>query len=58
MTNGLVEGIDSLLQAAKARARGYRRPRNFIAIAYLIAGGLSYLPACPYRRGPMKPVQA
>ena len=58
LTNGLVEGINSLLQAAKARARGYRRPKSFIAIAYLIAGNLSYLPACPYRRGPMKAVRA
>lgn len=48
LTNGAVEGINSLLQAAKARARGYRTHGNFIAVAYLIAGKLTHLPASPY----------
>ena len=30
ITNGILEGINSLIQAAKARARGYRSSRNFI----------------------------
>jgi transposase len=34
MTNGLLEGINSLVQAAKRKARGYRTPENFIAMAY------------------------
>ena len=34
----LIEGINSLVQAAKAKARGYRSLRNLIAITYLIAG--------------------
>jgi transposase len=42
LTTGLLEGINSLLQAAKARARGYRSDRNFIAMAYLIAGKLDF----------------
>jgi transposase len=42
LTTGLLEGINSLLQAAKSRARGYRSDRNFIAIAYLIAGKLDF----------------
>jgi len=29
------EGMNSLIQAAKSRARGYRSNRNFIAMAYL-----------------------
>jgi transposase len=38
LANGLIEGINSLVQAAKAKARGYRSLRNLIAITYLIAG--------------------
>ena len=38
IANGLIEGINSLVQAAKAKARGYRSLRNLIAITYLIVG--------------------
>jgi hypothetical protein len=31
-----------LVQAAKAKARGYRTSRNLIAMAYLIAGKLQF----------------
>jgi len=34
MTNGLLEGINSLVQAAKRKARGYRTTKNFIAMIY------------------------
>lgn len=37
MTNGLLEGINSLVQAAKRKARGYRSTRNFIAMIYATA---------------------
>src|SRR5690606_10540091 len=40
VNNGIMEGINSLIQAAKAKARGYRSTRNLIAIVYLIAGRL------------------
>jgi transposase len=40
IANGLIEGINSLVQAAKAKARGYRSIRNLAAITYLIAGKL------------------
>ena len=40
IANGLIEGINSLIQAAKAKARGYRSTRNLKAITYLIAGKL------------------
>ena len=40
ISNGLLEGINSLIQAANAKARGYRTTRNLIAIVYLIAGKL------------------
>ena len=48
LSNGSVEAINGLIQAAKARARGYRKPRNLILMAYLIAGNLSHLPASPH----------
>jgi len=40
IANGLIEGINSLVQAAKAKARGYRTIRNLKAITYLVAGKL------------------
>ncbi len=40
ITNGILEGFNSLLQSAKAKARGYRTHKNFIAMAYLILGKL------------------
>jgi len=40
IANGIMEAINSLVQAAKAKARGYRSTRNLKAIIYLIAGKL------------------
>jgi transposase len=40
ISNGLLEGLNSLVQAAKRRARGYRTTRNYIAMIYLTAGKL------------------
>jgi transposase len=40
IANGLIEGINSLVQAAKAKARGYRSSRNLKAMVYLLAGKL------------------
>ena len=46
IANGLIEGINSLVQAAKAKARGYRSTRNLKAMVYLVAGKLDLrLPA-------------
>jgi transposase len=42
LTNAILEGINSLVQAAKAKARGYRTSRNLIAMAYLIAAKLQF----------------
>jgi transposase len=42
ITNGILEGFNSLIQAAKNKARGYRNPKNFIAIAYLLTGKLNF----------------
>ena len=40
INNGVLEAINSLIQAAKRRARGYRTKQNLIAMTYLIAGKL------------------
>ena len=40
LSNGLLEGTNSLVQAAKRRARGYRNKQKMITIIYLIAGKL------------------
>jgi transposase len=40
LNNGLLEGINSLVQAAKARARGYRNKNKMITIVYLLAAKL------------------
>jgi len=46
LTNGLLEGINSLIQAAKSKARGYRSTRYLKIIIYLVAGKLNFaLPA-------------
>jgi len=46
VSNGVLEGLNSLIQAAKAKARGYRTHDNLITIAYLIVGKLN-LPNYP-----------
>jgi transposase len=42
LSNGFLEGLNSLVKAAKAKARGYRKIRTLITIAYLIAGKLKF----------------
>ncbi|WP_335871508.1 ISL3 family transposase [Bacillus sp. 2205SS5-2] len=42
LNNGLLEGINSLFQAAKRTARGYRSDKNMIAMIYLLAGKLDF----------------
>jgi len=42
INNGILEAINSLVQAAKARARGYRTTKNLITMIYLIAGKLKF----------------
>jgi transposase len=43
ISNGLLEGLNSLVQAAKRRARGYRSTRNYIAMIYLTVGKLNII---------------
>ena len=40
--NGLLEGINSLVQAAKARARGVRSARKMKVIIYLLLSKLDF----------------
>ena len=40
ISNGILEGINSKVQLAKKRARGYRNIENFINMIYFIAGKL------------------
>jgi transposase len=42
LTAGFLEGINSLVQAAKRKARGYRTTDNLITMIYLIAGKLNF----------------
>ena len=54
--NGYAEAVNSLIQAAKAKARGYGTTKHFIAMAFLIAGKLTHLPANPLMRATAKTV--
>jgi transposase len=42
ITNGVLEGINSKIQLAKKRARGYRNINNFINMIYFIAGKFKF----------------
>lgn len=48
LSNGFAESMNSLIQAAKARAKGYATTVNLIAIAYLLCARLKHLPANPW----------
>lgn len=41
-TNGFIEALNGLFQAAKRKARGYRRARTLRTVMFLIAGKLDY----------------
>lgn len=42
INNGILEGLNSLVQAAKAKARGYRTFKNLKTMIYLLTGKLNY----------------
>ena len=42
ITNGILEGINSKIQLAKKRARGYRNKTNFINMIYFTCGKLKF----------------
>lgn len=49
LSNATAESINSKVQAAIARARGFRTLNHLLTVIYLIAGKLTHLPAPPYR---------
>ena len=42
INNGVLEGLNSIVQAAKARARGFKTFRNFKIVVYLTTGKLDF----------------
>ena len=42
INNGILEGMNSLIQAAKSRARGYRTTKNLITMIYLLGAKLNF----------------
>jgi transposase len=42
ITNGVLEGINSKVQLAKRRARGYRNTNNFINMIYFLCGKMKF----------------
>jgi len=49
MSNGTAESINSKIQAAIARARGFRTHNNLFTVIYLLTGKLTHLPRPPYQ---------
>lgn len=48
VSNAAAESINSQVQAAIVRARGYRNLTNLLNVIYLVVGKLTHLPASPY----------
>jgi transposase len=42
INNGLLEGLNSIIQSAKSKARGYRTNRCFMIIIYLLTGKFDF----------------
>jgi transposase len=42
INNGILEGLNSLIQAVKSRARGFRTVKYFIIMAYLVTADLDF----------------
>jgi transposase len=50
-TNGFLEAINGLFQAAKRKARGYGTFRTIRTVIFLIAGKLDFTKINPYAMG-------
>jgi len=48
ISNGILEGFNSIFQAAKAKARGYKRTDTIKAIIYLLTGKLDFSKINPH----------
>jgi len=42
INNGILEGLNSVIQAAKSKARGYKTFKNYMIIVYLLTGKLDF----------------
>jgi transposase len=48
INNGILEGLNSIVQAAKAKARGYKTFRSFRIVVFLLTGDLDFKVINPY----------
>ena len=48
INNGILEGLNSIVQAAKAKARGFKTFRNFRIVVFLLTGKLDFKGLNPY----------
>ncbi len=48
LTNRILEGLNSLFQAAEAKARGYWKTETLKAALYLLTGKLDFTRANPF----------
>ncbi len=48
INNGILEGLNSVIQAAKNKARGFKTTRNLKIVVYLITGDLNFKQLNPY----------
>ena len=55
VSNAAAESINSRIQAAIVRARGYRNLNNLLNVIYLNTGKLTHLPAPPYATHTVSP---
>ena len=53
-TNGCIEALNGLFQAAKRKARGYTRSATMRTVLFLIAGNLDFTPINPHAAGPLQ----
>lgn len=42
INNGILEGLNSLVQSAKSKARGFKTFKNFMAVIFLVTGDLDF----------------
>ena len=42
INNGILEGLNSLVQSAKSKARGFKTFKNFMIVIYLVTGDLDF----------------
>jgi len=42
INNGILEGLNSLIQSAKSKARGFKTFKNFMVVIYLVTGDLDF----------------